>query len=67
MCIVGGMPVSMLMAGTPAEVREHTKSLCQNVGQGGGFIMSTDIGEMEGCKPELVDAWAEATREYGSM
>ena len=22
--------------------------------QGGGFIMSTDIGEMEGCNPELI-------------
>ncbi len=67
MCIVGGMPVSMLMAGTVSEVREHSRRLCQIVGQGGGFIMCTDIGEMEGCNPELVAAWAQAPREYGAV
>ena len=66
MCIVGGMPVSMLMAGSAQQVRAHTRRLCEQVGAGGGFIMSTDIGEMEGCSPELIQAWAEATREFGS-
>ena len=41
------------------------KQLCEVVGKGGGFIMTTDVGEMEGCKPELVRAWMDATREFG--
>ncbi len=65
MCIYGGMRNSLLQGGTVDEVRSFTKKLCQVVGKGGGFIMSTGIGEMEGCKPELVKAWVDATHEYG--
>ena len=65
MCIMGGMRNSLLQAGTAEEVRALTKQLCQVVGKGGGFIMSTGIGEMEGCKPDLVKVWVDATKEYG--
>jgi uroporphyrinogen-III decarboxylase len=65
MCIVGGMPNSMLQAGTPDQVRSHTKKLCEVVGKGGGYIMSNGIGELEGSRPELIDVWVEATKEYG--
>ena len=27
--------------------------------------MSNGIGEMEGCKPELVKVWVDATKEFG--
>jgi len=65
MCIMGGMPNSMLQGGTVSQVREWTKRVCKTVGKGGGFIMSTGVGEMSGSKPDLVKAWVEATREYG--
>jgi uroporphyrinogen-III decarboxylase len=65
MCIVGGMRNSFLKAGTPEEVREWTIQLCKEVGKGGGFIMSTGVGEMEGSKPELVRVWVDTTREFG--
>ncbi len=65
MCIQGGMPVSMLLNSTPEEIREYTKKLCQVVGKGGGFIMSTDIGEMEGCDLDLIQVWVDATKEFG--
>jgi hypothetical protein len=65
MCIVGGMPNTLLSGGTVEQVREHTKKVCEKVGKGGGFIMSTGIGEMEGSQPELVKAWSEATKEFG--
>jgi hypothetical protein len=65
MCIIGGMPNSLLRGGTAAEVREHTRKVCQVVGKGGGFIMSTGVAEMAGSKPELVKAWVDATREFG--
>ena len=65
MCIMGGMPVSML-AGVPVEmIREHTRKVCQIAGKDGGFIMTSSIGELEGCRPELVKAWVDATKEYG--
>jgi uroporphyrinogen-III decarboxylase len=65
LCIMGGMRNSLLQAGTVEEVRETTRDVCQRVGEGGGFIMCTGIGEMEGCKPELVEAWVQATHEFG--
>lgn len=65
MCIAGGMPNSLLISGTADKVREHTRKVCQIVGKGGGFVMCTSVGEMSGCKPELVKVWVEATREYG--
>ena len=66
MCIIGGMPNSLIQSGTVHEVRDFTKRLCKEVGKGGGFIMSTSVGEMSGAKPELVRAWIDATLEYGS-
>jgi hypothetical protein len=66
MCIEGGMPVSLLVGGAVQEVREHTKRLCQEVGKGGGFIMATSTGELEGANPDLVQAWVDATREFGA-
>jgi Uroporphyrinogen decarboxylase (URO-D) len=65
MCIVGGMPNSLLVGGTPNEVREHTHKMCESVGKGGGYIMMPTIGDLEGCDPGLMEVWADATREYG--
>jgi hypothetical protein len=66
MCILGGMPNSMLKAGTVAQVRSHTRQLCERVGKGGGFIMSTGVMELGGCQHELIQAWVDATRVFGS-
>jgi len=51
--------------GTPKEVRERTKQVCEVCGKGGGFIMTTGASELEGCNPDLVQVWADATREFG--
>jgi hypothetical protein len=65
MCIVGGMPNSLLKAGPVEAVREHTQRVCETVGKNGGFMMCTAVGEMAGSDPEYVRAWADATREFG--
>ncbi len=65
MCIMGGMKNSLLQSGTPQQVRDWTRQLCEKVGKGGGFIMTTNVGEMEGSRLENVRAWVEATREFG--
>ena len=67
LCIMGGMPNTLLQAGTVEEVRMRTREVCQRVGAGGGFVMCTGIGEMEGCRPDLVEAWVQATREFGAV
>jgi hypothetical protein len=65
MCIMGGFPVSMLKDSEPSAIRETTHELCERVGKGGGFVMATTIGELEGCKPELIETWTNATKEFG--
>jgi len=67
MCIHGGMPISMLLGSDAVQLREYTHKLCQEVGKGGGFIMTTDIADMEGCNPEMVKVWVEATKEFGKV
>lgn len=66
MCIFGGMPIPLLKGGTVEKVRAHTKKVCEEVGAGGGFVMASSVMELEGCQPELVQAWADATKEFGA-
>jgi hypothetical protein len=66
MCIIGGMPNSMLKGSTPEAVRIHTQEVCRTVGKGGGFIFCTGVGEMSGSRPELVKAFVEAAKEFGT-
>ncbi len=66
MCIVGGMPNSLLKAGPVEAIRDRTQRVCEAVGKNGGFMMCTAVGEMAGSDPEFVHAWVEATREYGT-
>jgi uroporphyrinogen-III decarboxylase len=65
MCIIGGMPNSLLRTGPASAIREKTHELCDTLGKGGGFVMSTYVLELEGCDPDLVQAWVDATKEYG--
>lgn len=65
MCIAGGMPISLLQAGTPDQVRAHTRHMIETIGQDGGFIMSSST-VLDEADLELVRIWIEATKEYGA-
>jgi uroporphyrinogen-III decarboxylase len=62
--IAGNVPASMLMTGTPGEVKEYCRNLIKTCGEGGGYILSEGAGEVE-AKLENLQAMAEAAREYG--
>ena len=64
-CLRGGVPASLLIAGTPAEVRENCRKLIQVVGKGGGFMLDASSGIPEEAKNENVAAMFQATREFG--
>jgi hypothetical protein len=63
--IRGGIPVSLLVAATPEDVKAHCKRLLQTVAKDGGLIVDASSG-LDDAKPENVKALFEATREYGS-
>jgi uroporphyrinogen-III decarboxylase len=63
-CIGGNVPASLILTGTPDEVRSYCKGLLDNVAPGGGYIMAFGTAMDEGV-PENVRAMVEFTREYG--
>ncbi len=64
MCVCGGMPASMLQTGTPASIRDYTKQIIETYGKR-GFVMNTST-MLDEVKPELLEAWIAATREFGA-
>ena len=65
LCIMGGMPIPLLKNGSPEAIRERTHKVCEEVGKDGGFMMTSTVLELEGIKPESIQVWADATREFG--
>jgi hypothetical protein len=63
-CIMGSVPMSLLVGGTPDQVRTCCKSLIDTVGKDGGYIMSSSA-QLDDAKPENVKAMFEFTKEYG--
>jgi uroporphyrinogen-III decarboxylase len=63
-CIRGNVPLSLLVAGTPGDVRRYCKNLIDTAGKDGGFIMDAATG-LDDAKIENVRAMFESTREYG--
>jgi uroporphyrinogen-III decarboxylase len=63
-CIRGNVPLSILVAGTPDDVRQYCRKLIDTAGNDGGFIMDTATG-VDDAKIENVQAMFDFTREYG--
>jgi hypothetical protein len=64
-CIRGNVPLSILVGGTPDDVRQYCKKLIDICGKGGGFIMDTATG-VDDAKIENVRAMFDFTREHGA-
>ncbi|MBN1161195.1 MAG: hypothetical protein JXA17_04545, partial [Dehalococcoidales bacterium] len=63
-CIMGNIPTSLVMTGTPQEVKEHCRKLIEVCGKGGGYILAGGANVDEG-SPENMRAIGEAAKEYG--
>ncbi len=63
-CILGNVSSAMLNLGTPEEVKDYVKKLIDEVGKGGGLIISNGAF-FDHAKPENVQAMVEATKELG--
>ena len=64
-CIAGGITDSLFILGTPEEMRQQVKLLCETVGKGGGFIISGGCNFPYTTKPENLRAMIDAVMEYG--
>jgi hypothetical protein len=63
-CLQGNVPTSMLVTGDPKDVKEYCRKLIQEVGKGGGFVLTAGAIP-ENPKIENLRAMMEAVREYG--
>ncbi len=63
--IQGNLSSSLLVAGTPEDVREECRKLIEICAPGGGYILSSGAAGVTEAKPENLKAMIEAAREYG--
>lgn len=64
-CIAGGVDNSDLILGTPRQIRESVKHLCETIGQDGGYIISGGCFFPYDTKPENFRAMVDAVLEFG--
>jgi uroporphyrinogen-III decarboxylase len=64
MCIQGGVPPTILQAGSPQEVEEHCKKLIKTVGKNGGFILGPGSA-IDYAKPANIKAMVDSAKKYG--
>jgi len=62
--IQGNVPISMVVTGSPAEVKEYSIKLIEGCGKGGGYVLSAGT-IAENPKLENLRAMLEAVKEYG--
>ena len=63
-CIQGNVPLSLIHAGTPAEVAAYTRNLIDVAGEGGGYILDFGAGPDDG-STENLKVMIDTAKEYG--
>ena len=62
-CIMGGVPISLLITSNPQTFKDHVKKVLDVAGRDGGFILSTTTN-IDLCPEANVRALFEAAEEY---
>ena len=63
-CIMGGLPISLLMTGRPAQIRDQVKKVLDEAAADGGFIMSNSTS-IDWCPQANVEAYFQAVEDFG--
>ena len=64
MCIQGGVPPTILQAGSPQDVEELCKKLIKTIGKDGGFILGPGSA-IDYARPENIKAMVDTAKKYG--
>ena len=65
-CIIGNLPISIMVTGTVQEVKEGCRKLIEDCAAGGGYIL-TAAASMDQGKIENLHAMMDAAKEYGQV
>ncbi|MFC1838066.1 uroporphyrinogen decarboxylase family protein [Thermodesulfobacteriota bacterium] len=63
-CIMGNVPISLMVTGTPDEVKKYCRTLIETAGRDGGYVLAPGAAS-DDVKVENVQAMLEAAKEYG--
>jgi len=63
-CIQGNVPSSLIVTGSPADVKANCRKLIENCGRGGGYILAAGC-VADNPKLENLQAMVSAVKEYG--
>ncbi len=64
-CISGNVPGSVVIFGTPQEVKEYCRKLIETCAPGGGYILNGGCTATETKNPDNFRAFMAAAKEYG--
>ncbi|MFW6114058.1 MAG: uroporphyrinogen decarboxylase family protein [Actinomycetota bacterium] len=65
MCVAGNVPMNLMVAGNPYDIREYCRRLIEEVAPGGGFILSGALGIPDNARYENVRAMVDYVLENG--
>ncbi len=65
-CISGNVPASLMVTGTPKEVKECCRRLIEACAPGGGYILAGGASATETKNPDNFRVFMEAAVEYGT-
>jgi uroporphyrinogen-III decarboxylase len=63
-CIAGNTPSSLMVTGTPEQVKENCRQLIEDCAPGGGYVLTAGAGIDRG-NPDNMRAMMDAAKEYG--
>ena len=63
-CIAGGFPVSLILTGTPDQVRDETRKLIDVAAGDKGYILSIGCA-MDEARPDTLKTFIETGKQYG--
>ena len=65
MALVGSIPTALLAHGSKEEIEEKVREYCVRLASGGGYVLGSSNGIVEGIPPESFVAMTQAVHKYG--
>jgi hypothetical protein len=65
-CITGNIPASLMISGSPGDVKEYCHRLIETCAPGGGYVLAGGCSATETKNPDNFRVFMEAAIEYGT-